>query len=238
MMSPRTSFLVWWGLPILCGGFGAFLAAFAGEGGDFGHGPGQIGPLMLIGAYFTLVALLALIFRVRQNQVSYGARDRYDKPMEAAMVALCVPILAAGLWMFASNFKADFGRSHVVSGKLVSIDRIGAFGQTYGFDLDKTATPLMLECYLRSSCGSPTPLLALKPGTPMELELLNSKVIGLKANGRVLVSSGPQRFWRLLAGGGALALLVIYSAGFVATSMRLLFSQPEEQDTPSFWPTT
>ena len=28
MMSARTSFLVWWGLPILCAGLGAFLANY------------------------------------------------------------------------------------------------------------------------------------------------------------------------------------------------------------------
>ena len=40
MMSARTSFLVWWGLPILCAGLGALLANYAnldggGNDGDY-----------------------------------------------------------------------------------------------------------------------------------------------------------------------------------------------------------
>lgn len=239
MMSARTSFLVWWGLPILCAGFGAFVAAYAGEGGEFGRGPGQVGPMLLIACYFALVGLLVFIFRVRQNQVAFDDRERYDKPMEAAMVALCAPILAAGIWFMAANFHGAMGTSHTISGKLQSIDQVGAFGRTYGLDLDSTATPLMLECHLQHGCGSPVQLLSLKPGTPVKVEMLNSKLIGLSADGKVLVDAGVQRRWRMLLSGGGMALLIIYASTFIAVSLRLLFGEHETEDeTPSFWTAT
>lgn len=240
MMSARTSFLVWWGLPILCAGFGAFAAAYAGEGGDFGRGPGQVGPMLLIACYFAIVGLLVFVFRVRQNQVTFDDhRERYDKPMEAAMVALCAPILVAGIWFMASNFHGSLGPSHTISGKLQSIDQVGAFGQSYGLDLDITATPLMLECHVQHNCGSPVPLLSLKPGTPVKAEMLNSKLIGLSADGKVLVDAGEQRRWRMLLSGAGMALLIIYASTFIAVSLRLLFGEEErEEETTSFWTAT
>ena len=239
MMSSRTSFLVWWGLPIMSAGLGGFAAAFAGEGGDFGRGPGQVGPLMLIVGYFAIVGLLAFVFRVRQNQVAYDDRQQYDKPMEAAMVALCVPILAGGIWMMASSFWGDFGQSRTISGKLQSIDQVGAFGRSYGIDLDVTATPLMLECHVERNCGSPVPLLSLKPGTPVKVEMLNSKLIGLRADGQTLVDATEHRRWRLLFSGAGMALLIIYSAAFIGVALRLLFGDAEEAEpAPQYWTTT
>ena len=152
MMSARTSFLVWWGLPILCAGMGAGVAAFMGQGGTFGVRPGQIGPLMLLGGYLVAVGLLAVIFRVRQSQAAFDDRDRFDKPVEAALVALCAPILALGIWVFANGFLGDFGPIRTVSGKLASIDQIGAFGRSYGIALDRSPRPLILECRLRRNC--------------------------------------------------------------------------------------
>lgn len=230
MMSARTGFLVWWGLPILSVGVGAGLAAFAGQGGTFGSGPGQIGPLMLAGGYFGAVGLLAVVLRIRQGQTSLGDRDRFDKPVEAALVALCAPVLAVGLWIFASGFFADFGPSRTVAGKLTSIDQVGAFGRSYGIDLDGTGKPLILECRILRNCGSPTPLLRLKPGAQVEMQVLRGEILGLKADGRVLVSATTQRIWRLLFGGALLAFLVLYTAAFVGASMRLLFAGEADED--------
>jgi hypothetical protein len=227
MMSARTSFLVWWGLPILCVGLGAAVAAYLGEGGLFGRGPGQIGPLMAAGAYFAAVAFLALIFRIRQSQVTFDDRDRFDKPVEAAMVALCAPILAAGIWVAGKSLIGDLQPSRSVSGKLESIDQIGAFGRTYGIDLDRTATPLMLECRLRRNCGSPVPLLQLKPGAAIDLELLQGKILGLRADGRELVDPGSKRTARLVVGGAVLLALILYALSFVLVSVQLLFGDPE-----------
>lgn len=240
MMSPRTSFLVWWGLPILCAGLGASIAAFASQGGIFGPGPQQIGPLMLVGGYFAAVGLLALIFRIRQSQVVLGDdRSRYDKPVEAAMVALCAPVLGLGIWVFASGFLADFGPSRVIAGKLETVDRAGAFGRSYGVDLDRTAAPLILECRIDRNCGSPVPLMRLKPGARMEVEVLNGRVLGIEADGRQLIDPQAQRLWRLLFGGAVMALLVVYTAGFIGAAARLLFGhdEPEGEDAFVTWNT-
>ena len=230
MMSARTSFLVWWGLPILCVGLGAAVAAYLGEGGLFGRGPGQIGPLMAAGAYFAAVAFLALIFRMRQSQLTFDERDRFDKPVEAAMVALCAPILAAGIWVAGKSLVGDLQPSRSLSGKLESIDQIGAFGRTYGIDLDRTATPLMLQCRLRRHCGSPVPLLRLQPGAQIEVELLQGEVLGLKADGRELIDPGGKRAARLAVGGVVLLALILYALSFALVSVRLLFGDPEAEE--------
>ena len=230
MMSARTSFLVWWGLPILCAGMGAGAAAFMGQGGTFGVRPGQIGPLMLLGGYLAAVGLLAVIFRVRQSQAAFDDRDRFDKPVEAALVALCAPILALGIWVFANGFLGDFGPIRTVSGKLASIDQIGAFGRSYGIALDRSPRPLILECRLRRNCGSPAPLMRLQPGSAVEIHVLKSAVVGLSANGRTLVDPNSQRRARLLLGGAALAGMVFYSLAFAAASFRLLFGRDEREE--------
>lgn len=230
MMSARTSFLVWWGLPILCAGMGAGAAAFMGQGGTFGVRPGQIGPLMLLGGYLAAVGLLAVIFRVRQSQAAFDDRDRFDKPVEAALVALCAPILALGIWVFANGFLGDFGPIRTVSGKLASIDQIGAFGRSYGIALDRSPRPLILECRLRRNCGSPVPLMRLQPGSAVEIHVLKSAVVGLSANGRTLVDPNSQRRARLLLGGAALAGMVFYSLAFAAASFRLLFGRDEREE--------
>jgi hypothetical protein len=230
MMSARTSFLVWWGLPILCAGMGAGAAAFMGQGGTFGVRPGQIGPLMLLGGYLAAVGLLAVIFRVRQSQAAFDDRDRFDKPVEAALVALCAPILALGIWVFANGFLGDFGPIRTLSGKLASIDQIGAFGRSYGIALDRSPRPLILECRLRRNCGSPVPLMRLQPGSAVEIHVLKSAVVGLSANGRTLVDPNSQRRARLLLGGAALAGMVFYSLAFAAASFRLLFGRDEREE--------
>ena len=230
MMRARTSFLVWWGLPILCAGMGAGAAAFMGQGGTFGVRPGQIGPLMLLGGYLVAVGLLAVIFRVRQSQAAFDDRDRFDKPVEAALVALCAPILALGIWVFANGFLGDFGPIRTVSGKLASIDQIGAFGRSYGIALDRSPRPLILECRLRRNCGSPVPLMRLQPGSAVEIHVLKSAVVGLSANGRTLVDPNSQRRARLLLGGAALAGMVFYSLAFAAASFRLLFGRDEREE--------
>lgn len=238
MMSPRTSFLIWWGLPILCAGLGALAAAYLGERGTFGRGPGQIGPLMLLGGYIVVVGLLAVVFRMRQNQASFEERDRFDKPVEAAMVALCVPILAAGIWVFAAGLKADLGPARTVTGKLEHINRVGAFGRSFGIDLESSASPLILECRIDRNCGSPTPLMRLKPDSTMEIEVLNGKVLSLKANGRQLVDAASQRRWRVGLGGAGLVLLLLYGAAFLVAAARLLFDDGEpEPETPTYWTT-
>lgn len=236
MMSARTSFLIWWGLPILCAGFGAMAAAYLGEGGMFGRRPGQVGPLMLIGGYFLVVGLLAVVFRMRQNQASFEGRDRFNRPVEVAMVALCVPILAAGIWLFASGLKSDLGPARTITGKLQSIDRVGAFGRSFGIDLESTASPMILECRIARNCGSPTPLLRLKPGTSMEVQVLHGKVLGLKAGGRQLVDPAVQRSWRVGLGGAGLVALLLYGVAFVVAATRLLFVVDEpEPGLPSYW---
>lgn len=230
MMSARTSFLVWWGLPILCVGLGAGVAAFMGEGGMFGRGPGQIGPLVVAGVYFAAVAALALIFRVRQSQVAFAERDRFDRPVEAAMVALCAPILAAGVWVAAKSVAGTLDPARSISGKLETVDQIGAFGRTYAIDLTTTATPLMLECRIRRNCGSPVPMMQLKPGSAIEAELLQGKVLGLKADGRQLVDPASQRRGRLTIGVAVLAFLVLYALSFAWVSVRLLFGRAEPEE--------
>ncbi|WP_331932868.1 hypothetical protein [Phenylobacterium sp.] len=227
-MSPRASFLVWWGLPILCVGLGAGIAAFLGEGGMFGRGPGQIGPLMVGAGYFAAVAALALIFRIRQSQVAFRDRDRFDKPVELAMVALCAPILAAGVWVATKSAVGNLAPVRTISGKLESVDQIGAFGRTYAIDLDTTATPLMLECRFKRNCGSPTPFLQLQPGTQIQTQLLQGKVLGLWADGRTLVEPRRQRAGRLALGAAILVALIAYALSFAVVSVRLLFGP---QDT-------
>jgi len=234
MMSARTSFLVWWGLPILCAGLGALAANYSSMDGG-AAGIGRTGLLLILG-YFALVGFLAVIFRVRQSQVLFDERARFDKPVEAAMVAMCVPVLAAGIWFFANGFIADLGPGRTFGGRLQSVDEVGAFGRTYAIDLDATGYPLILQCRFQRNCGSPTPLLQLKPGTPIEAQLLNGRVLGLKASGEELVSPSRQRAGRLLLGGGLLALLVLYAAAFTAVAIRLLFSDDEnEPQTADPW---
>ncbi|KRB41587.1 hypothetical protein [Phenylobacterium sp. Root700] len=230
MMSARTSFLVWWGLPILCAGFGALVANYVGM--DTNVGPGGLGqgPLLLIGGYFAAVGLLAVIFRARQSQVLFDDRARFDKPVEAAMVALCAPVLVAGLWVFTTGFLADFGPSQTVRGRLQAVDEIGAFGRSYAIDLDNAAYPLLLQCRLQRNCGSPTPLLRLKAGSPVEAEVLNKRMLGLKVAGQELVSPVRQRTIRLAFGGGLLAALLLYTAAFVLVSTRLLLGHDGEAD--------
>ncbi|WP_183770770.1 hypothetical protein [Phenylobacterium haematophilum] len=236
MMSARTSFLIWWGLPILCAGLGAMAAAYMGEGGMFGSGPGQVGPLMLIGGYILVVGLLAVVFRMRQNLAAFEDRDRFDKPVEAAMVALCLPILAAGIWLFAAGLRADLGPSRTVAGQLEHIDKVGAFGRSFGINLVTTASPLILPCRVERNCGSPVPLLRLQPGAKLELELLNGKVLGLKADGRQLVEPAVQRAWRVGFAAAGLVLLLAYGAAFVIASLRLLLDAGEpEPETPTYW---
>ena len=236
MMSARTSFLIWWGLPILCAGLGAMAAAYMGEGGMFGSGPGQVGPLMLIGGYILVVGLLAVVFRMRQNLAAFEDRDRFDKPVEAAMVALCLPILAASIWLFAAGLRADLGPSRTVAGQLEHIDKVGAFGRSFGINLVTTASPLILPCRVERNCGSPVPLLRLQPGAKLELELLNGKVLGLKADGRQLVEPAVQRAWRVGFAAAGLVLLLAYGAAFVIASLRLLLDAGEpEPETPTYW---
>ena len=236
MMSARTSFLIWWGLPILCAGLGAMAAAYMGEGGMFGSGPGQVGPLMLIGGYILVVGLLAVVFRMRQNLAAFEDRDRFDKPVEAAMVALCLPILAAGIWLFAAGLRADLGPSRTVAGQLEHIDKVGAFGRSFGINLVTTASPLILPCRVERNCGSPVPLLRLQPGARLEVELLNGKALGLKADGRQLVEPAVQRAWRVGFAAAGLVLLLAYGAAFVIASLRLLLDAGEpEPETPTYW---
>ncbi|CAN7594501.1 hypothetical protein LJR097_004342 [Phenylobacterium sp. LjRoot97] len=238
-MSARTSFLIWWGLPILCAGLGAMAAAFMGEGGIFGRGPGQVGPLMLIGGYIVVVGLLAVVFRMRQNLASFEDRDRFDKPVEAAMVALCAPILVAGIWLMGSGLRADLGPSRTVAGQLEHIDKVGAFGRSFGINLVTTASPLILPCRIDRNCGSPVPLLRLQPGAKLEVELLNGKVLGLKAGGRQLVDPAVQRSWRVGFAATGLALLLVYGLAFVIASLRLLLDADEpELEAPTYWTTT
>jgi hypothetical protein len=185
---------------------------------------------MLLGGYLAAVGLLAVIFRVRQSQAAFDDRDRFDKPVEAALVALCAPILALGIWVFANGFLGDFGPIRTVSGKLASIDQIGAFGRSYGIALDRSPRPLILECRLRRNCGSPVPLMRLQPGSAVEIHVLKSAVVGLSANGRTLVDPNSQRRARLLLGGAALAGMVFYSLAFAAASFRLLFGRDEREE--------
>jgi hypothetical protein len=185
---------------------------------------------MLLGGYLAAVGLLAVIFRVRQSQAAFDDRDRFDKPVEAALVALCAPILALGIWVFANGFLGDFGPIRTLSGKLASIDQIGAFGRSYGIALDRSPRPLILECRLRRNCGSPVPLMRLQPGSAVEIHVLKSAVVGLSANGRTLVDPNSQRRARLLLGGAALAGMVFYSLAFAAASFRLLFGRDEREE--------
>lgn len=224
MMSARTSFLVWWGLPILCAGLGAFLANYA----DMGGGIGRTGLLLILG-YFAVVGALAIIFRVRQSQVLFDDRARFDKPVEAAMVAMCVPILVAGIWFLGNSFLADLGPTRTFEGRLQTVDEVGAFGRTYAIDLDETGYPLILQCRLQRNCGSPVPLLQLKPGTLIQAELLAGQVIGLKVAGQQYVNPGRQRTMRLIFGGGLLALLVLYTGAFTAVAIRLLFGDQDDE---------
>ena len=238
MMSARTSFLVWWGLPILCAGLGAMAAAFLGEGGMFGRGPGQIGPLMLVGGYILVVGLLAVVFRMRQNLAAFEDRDRFDKPVEVAMVALCAPILAAGIWLIAAGLRADLGPTRTVAGQLEHIDKVGAFGRSFGINLGTTASPLILPCRNDRNSGSPFPQNRLERGAHLEVEVLNGKVLGLRADGRQLVDPTVQRRWRVGFGAAGLALLLAYGAAFVVASLRLLFDPGEpEPEAPTYWTT-
>lgn len=229
MMSARTSFLVWWGLPILCAGLGALLANYANL--DGGGGMSRTTLLLILG-YFAVVGALAVIFRVRQSQVLFDDRARFDKPVEAAMVAMCVPVLIAGIWFLGGALLADLGPTRTFDGRVQTVDAVGAFGRTYAIDLDETGYPLILQCRLQRNCGSPVPLLQLKPGTPIQAELLDGQVVGLKVAGQQYVDPGRQRTMRLLISGGLLALLVLYTGAFTAVAIRLLFGdQGDDAET-------
>lgn len=233
MMSARTSFLVWWGLPILCAGLGALLANYANL--DGGGGMGRTALLLILG-YFAVVGALALIFRVRQSQVLFDDRARFDKPVEAAMVAMCVPVLVAGIWFLVGAFRADLGPTRTFDGRVQSVDAVGAFGRTYAIDLDVTGYPLILQCRLQRNCGSPVPLLQLKPGTPVQAELLDGQVIGLKVAGQQYVDPGRQRASRLFIGGALLALLALYTVAFTAVAIQLLFGdQDDDAEVRTAW---
>ncbi|MDP3853013.1 hypothetical protein [Phenylobacterium sp.] len=229
-MNSRAQFLTWWGLPILCVGLGAVAATYAGDGAGSGSQAPKLMHLGLIGVYFVAVGFLAVIFRIRQNQVALEDRKRFEKPVEAALIAMCAPILAAGLWVFATGFMADFGPSQTIRGKLQAVDQVGAFGRSYAIDLDTTAHPLVLECRVRRNCGSPTPLLRLKSGAPAEVEILNRRVLGMSLDGRPVVDPARQRFWRLIFGGAALALMVVYTAAFIGVSIQLLLMDDDEAE--------
>ena len=232
MMSSRTSFLVWWGLPILCAGLGGGVAAFLGQGGLFGSGEGQIGPLLLLGGYFAAVGLVALFLRMRQNQAMVQDRERFDKPVEAALIALCAPILVLGIGVFAKGFADNFSPSYTVAGKLMRIDRIGAFGRSYGVSLEGSPRTVIMKCRLQTNCGSPTPLLGLHAGDAIELKIRSGEALGLTANGRVLVNPAVQGWTRLLLSQALLAAAAIYTLLFASVSTRLL-STPDESDRGS-----
>lgn len=229
-MSSRVQFLTWWGLPILCVGLGAVAATYVGDGAGSGSQAPKLTHLGLIGLYFAAVGFLAVILRIRQNQVALDDRKRFEKPVEAALIAMCAPVLAAGLWVFATGFMADFGPGQTMRGELQSVDRVGAFGRSYAIDLDTTAHPLVLECRMRQNCGSPTPLLRLKAGAQAEIQVLNSRVLGMSVDGRPVVDPVGQRFWRLIFGGAALALMVVYTAAFIGVSIQLLLAEDDETE--------
>ena len=161
---------------------------------------------------------------------------RTAQPVEAAMVALCAPILVAGIWLMAAGLRADLGPSRTVAGQLEHIDKVGAFGRSFGINLATAASPLILPCRVERNCGSPVPLLRLQPGAKLELELLNGKVLGLKADGRQLVEPAVQRAWRVGFAAAGLVLLLAYGAAFVVASLRLLLDAGEpEPETPTYW---
>ena len=117
MMSARTSFLVWWGLPILCAGMGAGAAAFMGQGGTFGVRPGQIGPLMLLGGYLAAVGLLAVIFRV--DVVRLWPRTA------SAYAGVGLPVNSLGLVIEGVRFEPSLQEGHAalaVSGMIRNIE--------------------------------------------------------------------------------------------------------------------
>ena len=70
----------------------------------------------------------------------------------------------------------------------------------------------------------------LKPGASLEVELLQGKVLGLKADGRQLIDPAGQRRGRLMIGSAVLAFLALYALSFAWVSVRLLFGQTETEE--------
>jgi hypothetical protein len=226
-MNARTSFLVWWGLPILGAGLGALIATYAGAG--FGSDrAGRLTPLLAIVLYIAVAGFVAVIVRMRQSQVALGEGARFDRPVEAALVAMCAPVLIAGLWVFLAGLIADFGSTRAITGRLESVEQVGSFRRSYFLDLDTTSQPLILECYGRRNCGQPQPLLRLPQGVAVEAEMLGDRVLGLTVANRQVLHAGTQRFLRLLVDVALLVLMIFYTAAFSMVAFNLLWPEEDE----------
>jgi hypothetical protein len=227
-MNARTSFLVWWGLPILGAGLGALIATYAGAG--FGSDRvGRLTPLLAIVLYFAAAGCVAVIVRMRQSQVALGEGARFDRPVEAALVAMCAPILIAGLWVFLAGLIADFGSTRSVSGRLEGVEQVGSFRRSYFLDLDTTTQPLILECYGRRNCGQSQPLLRLPTDATVKADILGDRVLGLTVADKPVLHAGAQRFLRLLIDGALLVLMILYTAAFSMVAFNLLWPEEDEE---------
>jgi len=229
-MDARARFLIWFGLPVLSAGLGAGVALFTGAVEGLGFGDIHMTPLVAVGLYLVVAALVAVVVRMRQGQVALGDGERFDKPVEAALVAMCAPVIIVGLWAFGANLVDDFGGVRKVSGKIVEVEAIGGLQRAYAFHLDSGAEPLFLECYGRPNCGQATPLLRLPKGAQADLYLRGEDVVGITVDGKNVLKPFGQRAWRMLVDGMLLVLMILYTTAFAYAAASLLWPAPEDDE--------
>ena len=229
-MDARTRFLIWFGLPVLSAGLGAGIALLTGMIDGFDVGGVRLTPLLIIALYVLGVGAVAIIVRMRQSQLALGEEKRFERPIEAALVAMCAPVIVAGLWAFSSNLINDFGSVKKVSGDIQRVEVIGGLRARYALTLDNAVQPYILPCYGRPNCGQATPLMRLPQGAKADLYLSRGEVVGMTVEGKNVLKPFGQRAWRIVVDGVFLALMLGYTAAFALTAAGLLWPDDEEDD--------
>ncbi|WP_309643044.1 hypothetical protein [Phenylobacterium sp.] len=229
-MDTRALFLVWFGLPVLSAGLGAGIAIFTGMMDGFDVGGLRLTPLLAVGLYVLGVGAVAVIVRMRKNQLALGEGERFEKPMEAALVAMCAPLIVAGLWTFGANLFNDFGSVRKVSGEISRVEAIGGVRARYALTLDNAAQPYILPCYGRPNCGQAISLMRLPKGAKTDLYLSRNEVVGMTVDEKNVLKPFGQRAWRIVVDGVLLVLMLLYTAAFAYTATSLLWPQEEEEE--------
>jgi len=228
-MDTRALFLVWFGLPVLSAGLGAGIAILTGMMDGFDVGGLRLTPLLAVGLYVLGVGAVAVIVRMRKSQVALGEGERFEKPMEAALVAMCAPLIVAGLWAFGANLFNDFGSVRKVSGEISRVEAIGGLRARYALTLDNAAQPYILPCYGRPNCGQAVSLLRLPKGAKADLYLSRNEIVGMTVDEKNVLKPFGQRAWRIVVDGVLLVLMLLYTTAFAYTAASLLWPQEDEE---------
>ncbi|UTP39510.1 hypothetical protein M9M90_20235 [Phenylobacterium sp. LH3H17] len=229
-MDPRARFLLWFGLPVLSAGLGAAIAILTGIVEGFDVGGLRLTPLLAVGLYVAGAGLVAVIVRMRQSQLALGDRERFERPLEAALVAMCAPFIVAGLWAFGANLFNDFGSVKKASGQIERVEAIGGLRARYALTLDNAVQPYVLPCYGRPNCGQAVPLMRLPKGAKADLYLSRNEVIGMTVDDKNVLKPFGQRAWRIVVDGALLVLMVLYTTAFLYTAASLLWPEDEDEE--------